>query len=359
VTDRELFDRVMHYRAVDRVPCWHWKCWKETEAAWEKEGVPRDRQAEALSVTPVPWKAPIEVGLFPPFPVTVVEETNEWRIYWDEEGVLVRENKFRSSIPQYLDWSLKDRRSWEPYLARLDPHAPGRFPPEWDEYRKAAPGSGRTLAVPCGSLVGWIRNWMGVRGFSYILFDDRDFFAHMVDTIAECVCRTIERALSEVEFDCAWLWEDICFRSGPLIPPDLFAGIVLPRYRRITDLLREAGVDIVVVDCDGKIDALAGLWLEAGVNCLFPLEIGAWNADPAAFRRKYGRRVRIIGGIDKRALMKGKEEIDKELALRVPLMRDGGYVPLVDHVISPDIPLENYRYFLGRLKALRFAGSSG
>jgi len=28
---------------------------------------------------------------------------------------------------------------------------------------------------------------------------------------------------------------------------------------------------------------------------------------------------------------------------RMPLMREGGYIPLPDHLITPDTPLEDYR----------------
>ena len=44
--------------------------------------------------------------------------------------------------------------------------------------------------------------------------------------------------------------------------------------------------------------------------------------------------------------------IDAEIDRRVPLMADGGYVPLPDHLITPDTPLDDYRYYLDRIRAL-------
>ena len=69
----------------------------------------------------------------------------------------------------------------------------------------------------------------------------------------------------------------------------------MPHYKRITDVLNKYGVDIVFVDCDGKIDALAPLWLEAGVNTMFPIEVGKWHADPVAFRLQVWQRHALDG----------------------------------------------------------------
>ncbi len=62
--------------------------------------------------------------------------------------------------------------------------------------------------------------------------------------------------------------------------------------------------------CDGKIDDLLPLWLEGGVNCMFPIEIGTWGADPVKYRKQYGQDLLLMGGFDKHILAKGKREIE-------------------------------------------------
>ena len=69
------------------------------------------------------------------------------------------------------------------------------------------------------------------------------------------------------------------------------------------------------------------MWLEGGVNVMFPIEIGTWNADPMAFRREYGRELRILGGINKLALEQDRKAIDAEIERRKPLMAEGGFIP--------------------------------
>ena len=101
---------------------------------------------------------------------------------------------------------------------------------------------------------------------------------------------------------------------------------MLPRYKRIVNFLNDNDIDLIFVDCDGQPGPLIDLWLEAGVNGLYPNEVAAGN-NPVDLRKKYGRDLRLIGGIDKRELAKGPEAIKKELLSKLPfLFNDGGYI---------------------------------
>ena len=35
-------------------------------------------------------------------------------------------------------------------------------------------------------------------------------------------------------------------------------------------------------------------------------------------------------------------------------MAEGGFVPLPDHFITPGVPLDDYRYYLDKIRELRF-----
>ena len=91
------------------------------------------------------------------------------------------------------------------------------------------------------------------------------------------------------------------------------------------------------------------LWLEGGVNGFYPIERVA-GMDAVALRHQYGRELRLMGGIDKRAMAAGPEAIDAELAHVAPLMAEGGFIPWCDHHVPPDVSLENYQYYVRRLQ---------
>jgi uroporphyrinogen decarboxylase len=120
----------------------------------------------------------------------------------------------------------------------------------------------------------------------------------------------------------------------------------MPHYRRITDLLQRHGIEIVFLDCDGKIDKLAPLWLDVGINTMFPFEVGTWHGDPYDYRQRFGRDMRLIGGFDKNILMSTPEAIEAEVRRLAPLVEEGGFIPHCDHLVPPYVPYQNYLAYL-------------
>lgn len=204
--------------------------------------------------------------------------------------------------------------------------------------------------------MGWIRNWMGLENMSYLMYDAPDVYADMVDTIARLSCWAIDQVVPKMKNppDMGFGWEDICGRSGPLVSPDIMRRYVAPGYEMIRRKLEEYGTHLLGIDSDGDVAQLVKPWLDSGVNVFFPIEIGVWNADSMAYRKQYGRDMRIIGGINKLVLEKGPVEIDAEIERRIPIMKDGGFIPMPDHLITPGTSLAHYQYYLQRMKQLRF-----
>jgi len=352
---RERFHATMHYQPRDRCPIMDFGFWSETLVIWEQYGLPKGANTDAFFGMDPQWiVAPINVHLCPAFPHVVLEDRGTTRVVRDGEGVTKEESTFLGSIPRHLDHTLKDRKSWEQeFRWRLNGETPERYPRNWRELaeRYRDPARDYPLGVSAGSLYGWIRNWMGLEAISLLVCDDPDLFAEMVRTVADCVIAALTPALtSGIRFDYALMWEDMCYRAGPLLSPRVFRDVLVPNYRRITSLLREHGTDVVIVDCDGDISRLLPLWLEGGVNTMFPLEVGAWGADPIAYRRSHGRELLMVGGVSKRTLAGPREGITREVERLAPLVEEGGYIPTPDHRVPPDVPLTNYLFYVEEAK---------
>ena len=355
MTTRELWQRIMHYGEFDRMPVMHWGAWEETRERWAKEGMPLDcDERQFLNAVPHWAGMEVNVNLFPRFEEEVIEETEEYRIFRDDVGVIKKDWKHRSCIPQHTDWTLKEAKDWDEYKKRLQPD-PARIPDNLDAQIVAMEASGSAIVVASGSMMGWIRNWMGVENMCYLMYDARDVYADMVNTLADLACWGLDQVLPRMKStpDMGHCWEDICGKSGPLVSPDIFDECVAPGYRKIRSKLEEYGIGLFSIDSDGDVSELVGHWLDAGVNVQFPIEPGTWNADPMEYRKKYGKELRIMGALDKLALEKGPAAIDAEIESRIPLMKDGGYLPMPDHLITPGTSLENYRYYLERMRELR------
>lgn len=354
MTQRELFLEIMHYGSFDRMPVVHWTGWPETMERWYAEGLPRDVDIHEFFGTTPHWTSPgVNIGLFPLFEEEIIEETEEYRVLRDGCGVILKDWKHKSCIPHYIDFTLKTAADWPEYKKRLQPD-PARIPVDLDEQIKKGECSGLPMVAWTGSLMGWVRDWMGVENMSYLFYDDREVYIDMVNTISDLVCWGLDQFLPKAQYDMGFGWEDICGKTGPLVSPDIFDECVAPGYRKIRKKLEEYGITLYGIDSDGDIKALIGHWLDAGVNVQFPVEIGTFKGDALAYRKQYGKELRIIGNFDKLSLEKGHDAIEAELARLLPLMKEGGFMMMPDHLITPGVSLEDYRWFLERWRKIRF-----
>ncbi len=356
MTSRERLVRCMHYQSVDHVPDHEFGYWKEVYPLWQAQGMPKwvkgweeaNRFFRFETYDSVPMH--LIAGMKPHFRPGVVSKTDTREIVRDKSGVLYERRKDgHSTIPHYLEFPIKTRADWKKFKKRLDPASPKRVLPEeeWEEYEKKLNSSPLPVSISLGSLFGVIRNWMGFEGAALACAEDPLWVHEMVEHLCDFSCALIERPLQKIKVDSGSFWEDIAFNHGPMISPKMFKEFLSPRYKRITNLCRKYGLDVFTVDCDGNINDIAGLWLESGVNCMFPIEVGG-GTDPIELRRRFGKDMLLKGGVNKRALIAGKEAIEKELARLAPLVEEGGFIPHVDHLVPPDVTYENYLYYVKR-----------
>jgi uroporphyrinogen decarboxylase len=356
----------MHYQSRDRAPITDFGFWEETFPIWYKQGLPRsihfryDKSNHVeyfgmdFGIDELSRTTNIGISLTPAFQNRVIEDHGDHEIVQQSDGVRVLRRKFMGSIPQHQAHLLTDRESWQKhYKPRLDPTSRKRLPPDWAQRveRWKDPNRDEILILPGGSVYGWIRNWMGMENLAYVIYDEPAWFEEMVTDVTDCIVGTMERALqSGVKFDACGMWEDMAYRAGPLISPKHFKQFLVPQYRRITDLLHKYDIDLCWLDCDGDITLLVPLWLDAGVNCMFPLEVGTWGADPVKYRQQYGKELRMMGGFDKHILQGTKARIESEVRRLAPLVEEGGFIGFCDHRVPPDAPFENYCFFVDKMR---------
>ncbi len=288
----------------------------------------------------------------PSYEPRIVAEDECIVTYTNGDGQTLRIFKDSTKMPMYLDWPVKDRASWNEYKKRLDPNTPERWPSDWNAYVQEINKLGKEtpIALDVGGFYGYLREWIGTERILYMFYDDPGLIEDMMEQMLYLETEVIKRTLKDIKVQQATFWEDMCYKAGPLISPDMVRKFMLPRYKKITDLLHSHGVDIIFLDSDGNIEQLIPLWLEVGINFIWPFEVAAGN-DAVAIRKKYGKDLIIGGTIDKRALIKGKEAIREEVISKVPfLLEQGGYFPSIDHLVPPDVTFENYCYYINLMR---------
>jgi uroporphyrinogen decarboxylase len=374
ISNRERFKAIARFQRPGDL--WYSDAfWRETLTGWVSKGAPAvllssARRGEYLGydhrrgmgeIVSGLGNAPYIAGdaeaysplppIVPQFEPRVVSEDAKTVVLVNQGGQTVRILKeYPQKMPMYLDHPVKDRDSWKEYKQRLDPTTPERSPADWAAYVHKMNSRDYPVVLSVGSFFGFLREWMGMERLLLTFYDDPDLIEDMMDTMLHLELEIIKRTVKDIQVDQASFWEDMCYKTGPLISPAMFRKYMVPRYKQITELLRSHGIDIIFVDSDGNVTELLPLWLESGINYIWPLEVAAGN-DAVALRKQYGKDLILGGAIDKRALLKGEQAIREEVFSKVPyLLEEGGYFPCVDHLVPPDITFESYCYYVNTLR---------
>lgn len=351
---KERFHAVMSYGDFDR-PIFYMPSYggfPETLTRWRSEGF-NEEDLRKYNTDPH-----MQVShLFfphPPFEREVVEEEERHILYYNHEGILMREMKNDpfGSMPQFVRFPVETVEDFRKFAAeRLQPDMAARLGANWVEQLKAWEAVDAPFVMFAdrwGGFFGPLRNLLGVEALCMTFYTDPKFVEEMMDTVADFMIAMFDQILAHVKVDVAAFWEDMAFRKGPLIAPELVRAYMLPRYKRVSEFLYSKGVKYIGLDSDGDIRTLIPIWLDGGINYLWPFEPQA-SMDVVEVRREYGRELRMVGGLDKRALAWGREAIDREIARVRPLMEEGGYLCHPDHSLPPDIPYANFLYYMDRM----------
>ena len=389
MTPKERFKAICHFKRANDPFIYPFSVWNEALDRWVAEGMPVDDLSNMKQVNmhllgrqdqigTIPPKGalfgmgkcgnpPYVVAIDPIFEREVLTEEVEHVVLVDFDGTIARRRKERDvSIPQILEYPVKDRETWERFKKRLDPYSAGRWINGWeimtddkmgwpikpDQINRSWEERDFPLGMNLLSVYGNLRNYMGVEGISLAIYDNPKLVEEMMDHQAWLAYEMAKKVFDAgITLEWVWIWEDMCFNKGPLVSPTWVKRNMVPRYRKVVDLLRDNNVDALILDCDGNIDELLPIWVDCGINGTSPLECTS-GMDASRVRKKFGKNLVIFGNIDKRALAKGKREIDEELEKVRELLAYGGYFPSADHNIPPNIPYENIVYMINEIRKM-------
>lgn len=352
---KESFSKLMNFEEPDLLLQFEWGYWPETIERWRKEGLADDQE---------PWedpeckitcyeRTPIKVGFDPEFERKILEDNEETQVIQDTDGTIKRISKKETAFPQFLRHPVQNLDDFEKIKERLNPHSEGRYPEDWAEQVKRLESRDTILVLgQCDiSFFGGLRDLMGFENLLVAYYDNPELIKRINEYRLWFTKKLYDKALKEVKFDCAFIWEDMAFKNGPLISPKLFREFMLPYYKDLTSWLKSRGIKWIILDSDGDIEQLIPLFMEGGVDGPSPFECAA-GLDIRDIRNKYPS-LRILGGIDKREIAKGKEFIDKELESKLPFMfSKGGYIPTIDHHVHPQISYEDFKYYLEKTREI-------
>jgi len=360
LTSKERIAGILKHRRVDRVGLFE-VFWKETAREWADQG--RIETPESVSdhfgldvrrtggeITPMPYKALDLVADLDAGEI-IVEETATAKLVRDGNGALLRWLKNGSGAPEHVDFFVKDRRGWEERIRpRLLDERTYERRIRFDRYRDLREKCAReSLFMTCG-VVGAFDLMSPMCGHEHLLLGmalDEEWVRRMAELYATVCIRLLEILFArEGRPDGLWVWDDLGYTHTPFMSPAMYRAILFPAHTRLFDFAHSMNLP-VVLHCDGYVEALLPALIEAGIDCLQPIETKA-GMDLLKLKKTYGERIALIGGMDVRALETNERAaVDAELEGKLPAaMAGSGYVLQVDHSVTSRVEYETYRHFV-------------
>jgi uroporphyrinogen decarboxylase len=170
----------------------------------------------------------------------------------------------------------------------------------------------------------------------------------VVHAVTERVCRAYLEA-NELLYNRAgplidgfFFGNDFGSQLDLLLSPALFDEFVLPWFRRFTEQGQAHGYQVILHSC-GSIYRVIGRLVEAGVNCLHPLQAKARNMEAERLAREFGGKIAFMGGIDtQRVLNHGTPAQVRDEVRRVKDILGPHLIVSPSHeAILPDVPPQN------------------
>jgi uroporphyrinogen decarboxylase len=340
MTSRERVGLCLRHQRPDRVPI-HESFWEATVNRWRTEGLPADVSAEDYFGLEIRQTS---VDNSFGYPYEVVERTDEYIVARDSWGDLTRNWLDHRSTPELLGFSIQTRAQWNRAKKRLIPD-PARVNWEWAKQEHARwREQGKFVCI--GAIPGYEATWrkIGPEALLTAIAEDPGWVMEMYEYDANMIVGMMKLHLERgLQFDGAWLWDDLAYKNGPLFSPRAYRDQLLPYHKQVVDFCHAQGWPVILHSC-GNITSLVPFLIEAGFDCLQALEVKA-GVDLGFLVKEYGKHLCFQGGVDVRTFWaedesEMEEEIKRKLA--IGMASPGGYIFHSDHSIPTQVSFQRY-----------------
>ena len=375
MTPRERMLAIIRQEPVDRLPYQFGGARGATFAAWRRQGLSEELQRSWGSLVGEDGSMGIGkfyTGVHPLFEERIIEEKGNIRTWVDGWGA-VRQDAINQptvgfATRRWIEFAVKGWDDWKRVRERLDPHAPQRTRPlsedevtphlgpdsygwhppggvHWRDNIDACNNADVPVRLVVPGIYWAIRDLTGFLELSYMFYDHPDLVREMFAYWTWFLMELLDEPLSHIKVDIVMLNEDMGFKGQAMMSPALMREFLLPNYQKLYSFFHDKGVEALVMDSDGYNNQILDVLYPETIDGIQPIEIAAGN-DPEEILTRYPG-IHIHGGVDKRELRFGRQQLRAEVARRYDTAwRHKGYIPHVDHGVPPDIPLRNFLYFV-------------
>ncbi len=344
---KERVTRILSGAVPDQVPLFD-SYWTTTIERWHKEGLPMDATPQLYFGTDE--IARIGGDYTMQFPERVITQSVGEKTYWDSDGAFRKDMHVEEGwTSQWLDFTIKNQNDWMKHRHRMA-YNPSRIHKSTVDNYRHAQSRGSFI---CYSGHGCFHpTWMrvGMETMLMLMLDNPDFIFDMYAAHAQLIIDIFEGMQKiGLEFDGAFLADDLGYSTSSLISPQLYRKLVFPHHKRLCDYFISYGLK-TFLHTDGNVKGLIPHFIDAGFAGLHPLEAKA-GLDIKELKPLYGDKLVLIGNIDVTKLTGSRDAIEDEVLSKLHIAKaNGGYIYHSDHSVPNDVSFANYAFMIDLLK---------
>lgn len=345
---RERFARMFAHKDADRVPIID-DPWGATIERWRSEGMPDG--VDFRDYFGLDRVAGISVDNGPRYQGGIIEETDTYVIHKDSWGVTLKNWKHAASVPQYMDFTIRDVDTWRAAKERMTP-SDDRI--NWEHLKKNYPiwrEGGTWIQGHCWFGFDATHAFVDMTDLLMALHEQpewcKDMFDHACDVSLNLLNRVWDAGYT---FDCLFWWDDMGYKHNPFFSLKTYRALLKPSHQRAIDWAHAHGIKAELHSC-GFVQQFVPDLVEMGLDGLNPLEVKA-GMDAVGLKHTYGNRLLLHGGINA-VLWNDLPQIEEEMRRVVPILKqNGGYIFSSDHSVPSSVSLESFRFITDLAKKL-------
>jgi uroporphyrinogen decarboxylase len=198
-----------------------------------------------------------------------------------------------------------------------------------------------------GSVLEQVMEWiMGYEGMLYSVYDDPSLIEATVDQVGGLVQDLYRIAAPLDSVGVIWHGDDIGFNTSTLLSPEHLRKWIFPWFKKYAEIAHGNGKPIWYHACGNKDEVMEDFIEDIGFDAIHSFEDSGNRV--TSYKKRYGDRIGLIGGVDIDALTRlGEEELRGYVRGILDICMPGGrYVFGSGNSVCNYIPVKNYLIML-------------
>ncbi len=289
---------------------------------------------------------------------TLIERGEDYTIFKSGFGCTCKKADY-SPMPAYLDFEVKSADQYEVFVLD-DPYDERRYhepsanilsssgnveAPSFQDQMAGAEGKFPRMGLV---LEGQEFMWR-IRGMQDLFVDLMLEESKVKKMLERVEAFEIQLGLNQIKMgvDLMFIGGDVAYDKGMFYSPDTWRNFFKPVLRNMCQAFKSAKTDLKVLyhGC-GNASAIFDDLIECGIDAYQSLEVKA-GLDVVELKKKYKNRLAFVGNIDVRDVLTGdKSNLERDVLRRLNAAKGGGYIPMSDHSVPDNVPVENYDFYM-------------